>query len=382
MRRPTGEAAVFLPISNDVSNHAPSSPPVVSTTSHSSPSPSPSSPLISSPVAAAVAAGQVTPRSAVSSSSPSAAALQHRQSWSPRRPNYEPPPPPKKSAADGPNDGAAGRGRENDYGVTPPVRGASLLARSQSMKETTPTKATSESVKDDVMSDYNDKLTVALPPAAKGVPIDGAAKLTPTRMAPPEPGYEAVAPFRKTSIEGNDYYVADNGATGGHSDHVYEEPIWPAPRDKRAAKTGNNNKKQRPVVGNQECLKEEEEEEEDEVAVGAVGGAPLTSSACKDARGYNKPVHPGSKHISSEQLNRLCDSFDDDDDDNDVNRNNDEDDDEDAGYSRPLLQGSRARLYDDAADAVNGDSDAGDHNYDEPYVETPQFPTNDAVDKL
>jgi len=106
-----------------------------------------------------------------------------------------------------------------------------------------------------------------------------------------------------------------------------------------------------------------------------MGGAPVFSS--KDARGYNKPVHPGSKHISTEQIDRLCDAMDAD--DADVNENNDDDD--DAGYSRPLLQGSRQRLYDDADDADNDDDD--DHGYDEPYVETPmQLPSNDAVDKL
>lgn len=218
------------------------------------------------------------------------------------------------------------------------------------MKEGTPTKSDVGVAAGDAK-----KLTVALGPASKkGDP------LTPKRVAPPEPGYEAVTPFQKTSIDENDYYVGDN-----QSEHVYEEPIWPI-------KGGKANKELKE-------LKEEEEEEE----AGAAGGASLASKA---ARGYNKPIHPGSKHISSEQLNRLCNAYDGnddadsnerrDDDDNDVNDNNDDDD--DVGYSRPLLQGSRSRLYDDAAD--NEDDEL--HNYDEPYVETPHLPAKDADDRL
>ena len=194
------------------------------------------------------------------------------------------------------------------------------------------------------------KMTVAVPPKE--------AKLTPKRAAPPEPGYEAVTPFRKTSIEGHDYYV-------GPSEHVYEEPIWPTapPKGGKAGKRG---------AGNPDGLKEVEEEEEEEEA-GAAGGAPAL--VAQDAGGYNKPVHPGSKHISTEQIDRLCDAMDAD--SADVNDNNDDDD--DAGYSRPLLQGSRQRLYDDADE----DNDDDDHGYDEPYVETPmQLPSNDAVDKM
>ena len=200
------------------------------------------------------------------------------------------------------------------------------------------------------------KLRVGLPPAS----WNGAtAKLTPTRVAPPEPGYESVAPFRKTSIEGNDYYV-------GQSEHLYEEPTWPLPATAKAA------------VGKEAALAEEAQEE-------AQAEEEAGASASKVTSGYNKPVHPGSKHISTEQLDRLCNSLDhaddntnnNDDDNDDENEDGDDDeDDDDVGYSRPLLQGSRARLYDDADDG--GDEEL--HDYDEPYVETPQLLPNDAVD--